>query len=74
MTGALSVKRCICGDGGFQMTAQALSTMAHCGSNPIVVIIDNGIYAYEQYLLDLRTFGARPTNPDPMRFLTGGTS
>ena len=41
----------VCGDGGFQMTAQSLSTMARYGRNPIVVVIENGIYGFEQYLL-----------------------
>jgi indolepyruvate decarboxylase len=50
----------ICGDGGFHMTAQTLSTMARYGRNPVVVVIDNGIYAYEQYLID-RTYFADPT-------------
>lgn len=42
----------ICGDGGFQMTAQSLSTMARYALDAIVVVIDNGLYGYEQYLLD----------------------
>lgn len=42
----------ICGDGGFQMTVQSLSTMARANLNAIVVIVDNDLYGYEQYLLD----------------------
>jgi indolepyruvate decarboxylase len=42
----------ICGDGGFQMTAQALSTMARRGLPCIVLVLDNGQYGIEQYLLD----------------------
>lgn len=42
----------ICGDGGFQMTVQSLSTMARSNLNAIVMIVDNGLYGYEQYLLD----------------------
>lgn len=42
----------ICGDGGFQMTAQSLSTMARYALDAIVVVVDNGLYGYEQYLLD----------------------
>jgi indolepyruvate decarboxylase len=42
----------ICGDGGFQMTVQSLSTMARSNLNAIVLIVDNGLYGYEQYLLD----------------------
>lgn len=42
----------ICGDGGFQMTSQALSTMKKLNMNAIVIVVDNGLYGYEQYLLD----------------------
>jgi indolepyruvate decarboxylase len=42
----------ICGDGGFQMTVQSLSTLARFNLNAIVIIVDNGLYGYEQYLLD----------------------
>lgn len=52
----------VCGDGGFHMTAQALSTMVHYGRNPVVVVIANGIYGYEQYLLDPGFFAA-PAKP-----------
>src|SRR5262249_3357036 len=34
----------LCGDGGFHMTAQALSTMVQCGRNPVIVVLANGIY------------------------------
>lgn len=47
----------ICGDGGFQMTAQALSTMARAGLRSIVVVLDNGLYGIEQFLLDPAYFG-----------------
>jgi indolepyruvate decarboxylase len=52
----------ICGDGGFQMTAQSLSTMAHYGRNPVVLLIANGIYGFEQYLVD-DTFFTNPAQP-----------
>jgi indolepyruvate decarboxylase len=42
----------ICGDGGFQMTAQALSTMAKSGLKSIVIVLDNGLYGIEQFLLE----------------------
>ena len=42
----------ICGDGGFQMTAQALSTMARAGLKSIVIVLDNGLYGIEQFLLE----------------------
>ena len=53
----------ICGDGGFQMTAQALSTMARYGRNPIVVLIVNGIYGFEQFLLDRSYFNTNSNTP-----------
>jgi indolepyruvate decarboxylase len=44
------------GDGGFQMTAQCLSTQTRFGLNPIIFIIDNGVYAVEQWLADASVF------------------
>ncbi|MFB9476661.1 thiamine pyrophosphate-dependent enzyme [Nonomuraea salmonea] len=55
----------ICGDGGFHMTAQALSTMVRYERNPVVVVIDNGIYAFEQFLLDADYFSDPATRPKP---------
>ncbi|MGI5324477.1 thiamine pyrophosphate-binding protein [Actinomadura nitritigenes] len=55
----------ICGDGGFHMTAQALSTMARYGRDPVVIVIDNGIYAYEQFLLDKTYFTDPHAQPKP---------
>jgi TPP-dependent 2-oxoacid decarboxylase len=52
----------ICGDGGFHMTAQTLSTMVHYGRNPVTVVIANGIYGYEQFLVD-SSFFSSPTKP-----------
>ncbi len=46
----------VCGDGGFQMTAQALSTMARYKLRAVVVVLDNGHYGIEQWLLDPRFF------------------
>ena len=46
----------ICGDGGFHMTAQSLSTMTRYGRNPIIVVIENGIYGFEQFLLERNYF------------------
>ncbi len=37
----------VCGDGGFQTIAQALSTMARFQQRAIVVVIDNGVYGIE---------------------------
>lgn len=42
----------ICGDGGFHMTASTLSTMVQAKCAPIIVVIDNGIYGYEQFLIE----------------------
>ncbi len=42
----------ISGDGGFQMVVQAISTMVKHQIPAIVLIIDNGAYAIEQFLID----------------------
>jgi indolepyruvate decarboxylase len=55
----------ICGDGGFHMTAQALSTMVHYGRNPVVIVVDNGIYAYEQFLINKGYFRDPSARPKP---------
>ncbi|WP_027487736.1 alpha-keto acid decarboxylase family protein [Allorhizobium undicola] len=47
------------GDGGFQMTAQALSTQTRFGLDPIIFIIDNGIYGVEQWLADASVFNTK---------------
>jgi indolepyruvate decarboxylase len=52
----------ICGDGGFHMTAQTLSTMVQHGCDPVIVVIANGIHGYEQFLLD-PSFFADPARP-----------
>ncbi|MER6545732.1 thiamine pyrophosphate-binding protein [Streptomyces sp. NPDC001250] len=46
------------GDGGFQMTAQCLSTQTRFKLNPIIFVIDNGVYAVEQWLADASVFHA----------------
>jgi indolepyruvate decarboxylase len=55
----------VCGDGGFQMIAQALSTLAKYALNVTVLVIDNGLYAIEQYLIDPAYFSdlAHPALP-----------
>ena len=45
------------GDGGFQMTAQCLSTQRRFGLNPILFVIDNGVYGVEQWLAKSNVFG-----------------
>ncbi len=42
----------ICGDGGFQMTAQALSTLARNKVRAIVIVLDNALYAVEEYTIN----------------------
>jgi len=46
------------GDGGFQMSAQCLSTQTRFGLDPIIFVIDNGVYAVEQWLADSTVFHA----------------
>jgi indolepyruvate decarboxylase len=38
------------GDGGFQMSLQCLSTQARFELNPIIFVIDNGVFGVEQWL------------------------
>jgi indolepyruvate decarboxylase len=42
----------IVGDGAFQMTGMELSTAIRYGLNPIVVVLNNGIYLTEQLMLE----------------------
>ena len=53
----------ICGDGGFRMTMQALGTMARLGIRSLVIMIDNGMYGIEQYLLDPTFFNDKTKSP-----------
>lgn len=55
----------LCGDGGFQMTAQSLSTMARRKLPAIVLVLDNGLYGIEQWLLEPRFFQDATTPPKP---------
>jgi indolepyruvate decarboxylase len=55
----------LCGDGGFQMTAQSLSTMAKKNLRSIVIVLDNGHYGIEQFLLDQRYFTDPSAAPIP---------
>jgi indolepyruvate decarboxylase len=49
------------GDGGFQMTAQCLSTQTRFNLNPIIFVINNGVYGVEQWLADSTVFyGDKP--------------
>ncbi len=49
------------GDGGFQMTPQCLSTQTRFGLNPIIFVIDNGVYGVEQWLYDAEVFSSSKT-------------
>jgi indolepyruvate decarboxylase len=40
------------GDGAFQMTGLELSTAARFGLNPIVIVLNNGGYVTERFILD----------------------
>lgn len=52
---------CFSGDGGFQMTAQCLSTQTRFNLNPIIFVMDNGVYGVEQWLADASVFhGDKP--------------
>ncbi|HEY1571190.1 MAG TPA: thiamine pyrophosphate-dependent enzyme [Pseudonocardiaceae bacterium] len=44
------------GDGGFQMTAQCLSTQTRFRLDPIIFVINNGVYGVEQWLADASVF------------------
>ncbi|MGZ8785953.1 MAG: alpha-keto acid decarboxylase family protein [Acidimicrobiia bacterium] len=44
------------GDGGFQMTAQCLSTQTRFNLNPMIFVINNGVYGVEQWLADASVF------------------
>ncbi|HEV2634060.1 MAG TPA: thiamine pyrophosphate-dependent enzyme [Actinocrinis sp.] len=44
------------GDGGFQMTAQCLSTQTRFQLNPLVFVLNNGVYGVEQWLADSTVF------------------
>ncbi|KZN43620.1 hypothetical protein N474_20375 [Pseudoalteromonas luteoviolacea CPMOR-2] len=46
------------GDGGFQMTPQCLSTQTRFGLNPIIFVMDNGVYGVEQWLYDAEIFSS----------------
>jgi thiamine pyrophosphate-dependent acetolactate synthase large subunit-like protein len=50
------------GDGGFQTVGQAISTMVRHQHNSIVIIIDNSLYGYEQFL-EGQGFYTNPAQP-----------
>jgi acetolactate synthase-1/2/3 large subunit len=59
---------CFAGDGDFQMTCQELATAAQAGAQPIVLILNNGIYgtirAHQERTYPGRVSGTDMVNPD----------
>ncbi|MFO1208037.1 MAG: thiamine pyrophosphate-binding protein [Amaricoccus sp.] len=59
---------CFAGDGDFQMTSQELATAAQAGAQPIVLIVNNGIYgtirAHQERTYPGRVSGTTMVNPD----------
>ena len=59
---------CFAGDGDFQMTCQELGTAMQAGAQPIVLILNNGIYgtirAHQERNYPTRVSGTTLANPD----------
>lgn len=59
---------CFAGDGDFQMTCQELGTAMQAGAQPIVLILNNGIYgtirAHQERNYPARVSGTTLENPD----------
>lgn len=59
---------CFAGDGDFQMTCQELATAAQAGAQPIILIVNNGIYgtirAHQERHYPARVSGTTMINPD----------
>lgn len=59
---------CFAGDGDFQMNCQELGTAMQAGAQPIVFILDNGIYgtirAHQERAYPARVSGTTLRNPD----------
>lgn len=56
----------ISGDGGFQMVAQSYSTMVKYCVPALIIILDNSLYAIEQYLIDGSYFNE---NKPPLKYV-----
>lgn len=56
----------ISGDGGFQMVAQSYSTMVKYCIPALIIILDNSLYAIEQYLIDSSYFNE---NKPPLKYV-----
>jgi indolepyruvate decarboxylase len=55
----------ICGDGGFQTTAPGLSAMARQRIPVVIILINNGLYGIEQYLIAPNWFCETKGDPLP---------
>lgn len=59
---------CFAGDGDFQMTCQELATAAQAGAQPIILLLNNGIYgtirAHQERHYPERVSGTNMVNPD----------
>jgi acetolactate synthase-1/2/3 large subunit len=59
---------CFAGDGDFQMTSQELATAAQAGAQPVILILNNGIYgtirAHQERIYPERVSGTDMVNPD----------
>lgn len=59
---------CFAGDGDFQMNGQELATAAQAGAQPIILIVNNGIYgtirAHQETHYPSRVSGTTMVNPD----------
>ena len=59
---------CFAGDGDFQMTSQELATAAQAGAQPVVLILNNGIYgtirAHQERHYPARVSGTTMVSPD----------
>ncbi len=66
---------CFCGDGDFQMTCQELGTAVQSDAQPIILILNNGIYGtirmHQECAWPGRVIGTTLKNPD---FITLATS
>jgi TPP-dependent 2-oxoacid decarboxylase len=62
----------IVGDGAFQMTGMELSTTIRYGLNPIVVVLNNGIYLTEQLMLEGAFNNLQPWNYSNIPQIIGG--
>jgi TPP-dependent 2-oxoacid decarboxylase len=62
----------IVGDGAFQMTGMELSTTIRYGLNPVVVVLNNGIYLTEQLMLEGAFNNLQPWNYSNIPQVIGG--